>query len=137
MKNWYILLILILAVSCSSGADKMDELEETPDMEMKMDEEVTEGNFVSDAHETTGTASLNEDETILIFTDFKTDDGPLLEVYLSTDEAATEYVSLGDLKGIEGNFEYNIPSETDLTKYKYVLIWCVDFSVSFGHAILE
>ncbi len=137
MKNWYMILILILAVSCSSDDDMMNEVEETPDMEMKMGEGEKKGDFVSDAHETTGTASLNEDETILKFIDFKTDNGPLLEVYLSTDEAATEYVSLGDLKGIEGNFEYSIPSGTDLTKYKYVLIWCVDFSVSFGHAILE
>ena len=101
MKNWYVILILILAVSCSSDDDKMDEIEETPDMEMKMDEEVTEGNFVQYAHETTGTASLNAEEKILILTDFKTDNCPLLEVYLSTEEEATEYVSLGDLKGIE------------------------------------
>ncbi len=136
MKNWYVILILILAVSCSSD-DKMTEVEEILDMEMKMGEEVKAGDFVSDAHETTGTASLNAEETILKFTDFKTDNGPLLEVYLSTDEEATEYVSLGALKGIEGDFEYAIPSGTDLTKYKYVLIWCVDFSVSFGHAIIE
>ncbi len=69
--------------------------------------------------------------------DFKTDDGPLLEVYLSTDKEATEYISLGVLKGIEGDYQYDIPTGTDLTKYKYVLIWCVDFSVSFGYAVLE
>lgn len=137
MKNWYVILILILAVSCSSDDDKMNEIEEASDMEMKMGEEETTGDFVSGAHETTGTASLNDDETILKFTDFKTDNGPLLEVYLATNTDANEYVSLGDLKGIEGDFQYDIPSGTDLTKYKYVLIWCVDFSVSFGHAILE
>lgn len=136
MKNWYVILILILAVSCSSD-DEITEIEEAPDMEMKMGEEETQGNFVSDAHETKGTASVNDDETILKFTDFKTDNGPLLEVYLSTDKEASEYISLGVLKGIEGDYQYDIPSGTDLTKYKYVLIWCVDFSVSFGHAILE
>jgi hypothetical protein len=137
MKNWYIILILLSVVSCSSDDDKMNDIEESPEMEMKMAEEETTGSFVSDAHETTGTASVNEEETLLMFTDFKTDNGPLLEVYLSTDKEATEYVSLGDLKGIEGDFQYDIPSGTELTKYKYVLIWCVDFSVSFGHAKLE
>lgn len=34
---------------CSSD-DKMTEIEEAPDMEMKMSEEETKGNFVSDAH---------------------------------------------------------------------------------------
>ncbi|MDE5422256.1 DM13 domain-containing protein [Ancylomarina sp. DW003] len=102
----------------------MTEIEEAPDMEMKMSKEETKGNFVSDAHETTGTTSLNDND-------------PLLEVYLSTDKEATEYISLGVLKGIEGDYQYDIPLGTDLTKYKYVLIWCVDFSVSFGHAVLE
>lgn len=137
MKNWYIILILILAVSCSGDDDNMNETDVSPDMEMKMDEAEVKGNFVSGAHETSGVASLNEAKTILKFIDFKTDNGPLLEVYLSTDTKATEYVSLGDLKGIEGDFQYNIPEGTDLMKFNYVLIWCVDFSVSFGHAKLE
>ena len=89
---------------------------------MKILEVEVQGNFISGAHEKTGTASLNAEESILIFTDLKTDNGPLLEFDLLTDEEATEYA---------------IPSGTDLTKYKYVLIGCVDFSVSFGYAILE
>ena len=136
MKNWYLILILVLAASCSSD-DDMTKVDEISEMEIKIGDEETEGNFVSDAHETTGTASLNDDKTSLIFTDFKTDNGPLLVVYLATNKDATDFVNLGDLQGIEGNFEYTIPSGTDLTKYKYVLIWCVDFSVSFGHAVLE
>jgi len=135
MKNWYIILIFILAVSCSSDDDNMNEIDES--LEMEMNEDEVKGDFVSGAHETTGVASLNEAKTILKFTDFKTDNGPLLEVYLSTDKDATEYVSLGVLKGIEGDFQYDIPEGTDLMKFNYVLIWCVDFSVSFGHAILE
>ena len=136
MKKWYVILIFLLATSCSSS-DGMSDLDDPQDMEMMMEESEVKGNFVSDAHETTGTASLNETKTILIFTDFKTDDGPLLEVYLATDNTAAEYISLGELKGIEGDFQYNIPDGTDLEKLNYVVIWCVDFSVSFGHAILE
>ena len=60
-----------------------------------------------------------------------------LLVYLSTDVNSTEFVNLGDLKGISGDFTYNIPAYTDVAKYKIVNIWCVDFSVSFGTAELK
>ena len=73
----------------------------------------------------------------LTFTNFKTDSGPKLLVYLSTDNDATAYVNLGDLKGVEGDFTYTIPAGTDLSKYKIVNIWCVDFLVSFGVAELK
>ena len=71
------------------------------------------------------------------FSKFKTDAGPKLLVYLTTDVGSSDYVSLGDLKGIDGDFTYSIPDNTDLDKYKIVDIWCVDFSVSFGHAELK
>jgi len=95
------------------------------------------GDFVSDAHITTGNASVNDQKTVLTFTNFMTDDGPKLLVYLSTDKNSTDFVNLGDLKGLSGNYEYNIPSNTDLDKYHVVSIWCVDFLVSFGHADLK
>lgn len=42
-----------------------------------------------------------------------------------------------NLEGISGNYAYTIPANTDLSKYKYVVMWYVDFSVSFGHAELK
>ena len=95
------------------------------------------GVFVSDAHPTMGTATVNEAVTNLSLTQFKTDDGPKLLLYLSTEVDSKDYVDLGDLKGLEGDFNYAIPAGTDIEKYKYVVVWCVDFSVSFGHAELE
>lgn len=62
--------------------------------------------------------------------------GPDLYVYLATDKGASDFVSLGKLKANNGNQNYNIPSETDLTKYDTVLIWCRPFSVLFGSADL-
>jgi hypothetical protein len=81
--------------------------------------------------------SVNDSKTELYFKNFKTDDGPKLLVYLSSDVSATEYVNLGDLKGISGDFTYTIPENTDLNKFKFVNIWCIDFLVSFGHAELK
>lgn len=99
-------------------------------------EESTTANFVSDAHPTTGKASISDDRSTRLLTNFKSDDGPLLEIYLASDLTATSYVSLGALKGLEGDFQYSIPENTDLENLKYVIVWCVDFKVSFGHAVL-
>ena len=143
-----IVLIICLTsflVNCSGGDDmepnvqqvEMETVEEEMVEEPMADVPFKEGTFMSGAHPTSGTASVSSDKSILSFTNFKTDDGPKLLVYLSTDTNASEYVSLGDLQGIQGNFSYNIPANTDLGKYKLVNIWCVDFSVSFGTAELK
>ena len=98
---------------------------------------VYQGDFVSAAHETKGTAAINSSKTILSFTNFKTDNGPILDVYLATDTNATNYVDLGVLKGLDGDYDYDLPTNIDFTTYKYVIIWCVDYSVNFGYAVLE
>lgn len=131
-------------MSCSSSDDELDtfdndgsEIVDTEEMMDKPSAGAVSGSFVSDAHTTTGTASVDEGNTTLTFTNFKTDNGPKLNVYLSTDKNSTDFVDLGTLKGISGNYEYDIPKNTDVNKYKVVSIWCVDFSVSFGHAVLN
>lgn len=99
--------------------------------------EAAKGVFVSDAHPTMGTVTVNEAITNLSLTNFKTDDGPKLLLYLSTEVDSKEYVDLGELKGLDGDYDYAIPAGTDIEKYKYVVVWCIDFSVSFGHAELN
>ena len=96
-----------------------------------------QGNFVSSAHETSGLAEVNQDMTILRFTDFKTSTGPILDVYLATDETAKNFVDIGELQGIEGDFDYDLPQGVDYETYKYVIIWCVEAKVNFGYAVLE
>ena len=137
-----IYLTLFLIIGCNP--DNMDMIMNEMSMEKEMEEEMetefngfSQGDFVSDAHTTTGVASINNSKTTLSLTNFKTDDGPKLLVYLSTDKNSTDFVNLGDLKAISGNQNYAIPSNTDLDKYNIVSIWCVDFSVSFGHAELK
>ena len=128
----------LLLVNCSNEEDpiseKADEVIEEEMVEMTTN---VMGDFISGAHPTSGKASTDNKKNELIFSNFKTDNGPKLLVYLSTDVDATAFVNLGDLKGIEGDFTYVIPNDTDLEKYKIVNIWCVDFLVSFGHAELK
>ena len=128
----FLLTTLLLIISCSSSSDDSSMIEEEIQQV-----DLYEGSFVSAAHPTSGQAIVNEERTILSFADFKTDSGPILEVYLATDTNASDYITLGELQGVEGNFDYNLPEDVNFEMHKYVLIWCVDFSVNFGHAILE
>ena len=146
MKGVFLLVGLSLFIfGCSSGAGEMDIKsmiettldENTSDASADLEEELLMGDFLSDTHETSGKCIVNKEETTLLFQNFKTDDGPKLLVYLTNEVGSEDFVNLGNLKGISGDYDYVIPSNTDLTKYNLVVIWCVDFSVSFGHAELK
>jgi hypothetical protein len=50
--------------------------------------------------------------------------------------SASDFINIGNLKANNGNQNYEIPTETDLSKYNTVLIWCRPFSVLFGSAEL-
>ena len=97
-----------------------------------------EGDFVSAAHTTSGIASIDKDETTLTFTNFKTDDGPDLNIYLaaSLTNVTSDFIDLGDIKGVNGNYTYTLTGNTDYNIYKYVIVWCVAFDVNFGYALL-
>jgi hypothetical protein len=79
---------------------------------------------------------LQDRSNILRLENLHVTNGPDLYVYIATDKSASDFVSLGKLKANNGNQNYDIPSETDLTKYDTVLIWCRPFSVLFGSAEL-
>lgn len=142
MKKILILFCLgLLFVNCSENDDP-SMIDESMSSSVGIGGEVGQGtsfmgDFVSLAHPTSGKASVSNDGLKLTFTNFKTDSGPKLLVYLSTDNDATAFVNLGDLKGVKGDFTYVIPEGTDISKYKIVNIWCVDFLVSFGVAELK
>jgi len=40
------------------------------------------------------------------------------------------------MKGNKGDQNYDIPENTDLSKFKNVTIWCARFGVNFGQASL-
>ncbi|WP_420431651.1 DM13 domain-containing protein [Candidatus Poriferisocius sp.] len=104
------------------------------------------GEFISRSHPTSGTVDVLGDGTgqrFLRFEDFRTDNGPDLNVYLSAappdapvGQFTDVFVDLGDLKGNVGSQNYEIPRDLDLDVYSTVVIWCVRFSVVFGAAEL-
>lgn len=98
-----------------------------------------EGKFVNDAHPTSGIAKIYEakdGKRTLVFENLKSDAGPDLRIYIANDKAVTNFVELSN-KVENGNKMYDIPAKVDLNKQKFVLIWCKQFSVLFGHAELK
>lgn len=104
--------------------------------------EIARGEFSGVAHSTSGTAAIVElasGERVLTLTNFETDAGPDLFVYLGTGTESGELgdsVQLAGLKGNKGNQQYTVRADIDLGAYTKVVIWCRAFSVNFGEAPL-
>lgn len=100
---------------------------------------IAQSNFSSNAHPTSGHVRVysKDGSKQLVFEGFKTDSGPDLRVYLSKTTNNTDFVNIGTLKSTNGNFYYSFDNAIKTTEYKYVLIWCEDFSVLFGNALLQ
>jgi hypothetical protein len=110
---------------------------------------VRQGSFqdADRAHQGEGNALLLQTATgahLMRFTEFEVTNGPDLEVWLVADEAplssgavlASDWVSLGQLKGNIGDQTYTIPADVDVSQYGSVVIWCEQFSVLFSLATL-
>jgi hypothetical protein len=95
------------------------------------------GDGIHDAQGDAFTITLEDNSNILRLENFKSTNGPDLYVYLSTDDNASEFINLGELKANNGNQNYDIPDDADLSKYNKVLIWCKTFGVLFGSAELS
>lgn len=108
---------------------------------------VTTGQFKRVTHVTKGTATIYEmkDGTReLRLTNFSTEAGPALHVYLVAAEDAKDsesvkkagHIDLGALKPVKGAQTFQVPAKIDLWKYLAVTVWCEKFSVNFGTAPL-
>lgn len=107
--------------------------------------EVARGSFVALDHATSGVARVELDgERVVRLEGFETDNGPGLYLYLTAepadgDEGAFDYdfVSLGRLKGNQGDQNYDLAADVDLTRYATVVIRCDRFNSAFGAADLS
>jgi len=78
----------------------------------------------------------------LVFKNFSSYNGPDLHVYFSKTignnaNPPVDYIDLGFLKYLNGNFNYELLNEPDVANYKYVLIWCARYRIQFGYTALN
>jgi hypothetical protein len=102
------------------------------------------GTFEALSHPGDGVATLVSTKAAgvkLTLTDFATDNGPDVRVYLSRGTDAegrgTSFVDLGAMKGNKGNQQYDIPEGLDLSEFDAVVLWCRAFDVGFTQAPLS
>jgi hypothetical protein len=109
------------------------------------------GSLISHEHTTSGTVRIIKQQDgvrVLTLEDLDTSNGPDVHVWLSAAHVvegtggwftagSADHYDLGIIKGNQGNQVYEIPADVDLSKYKSVDLWCVQFSVSFGAAELS
>lgn len=129
-----LLSFLFLVTSCKKSA-----LENTVET-LPTGTVISSGTFVSNAHTTSGTAKIVRDASgkiHLVIENLRTDNGPDLRVWLSPTNSASPYQEAGLLKAITGNFFYELGASVNYAVNNRVLIWCKDFSVLFGHAVLQ
>lgn len=112
--------------------------------------QLSAGTLISHEHPTTGTVRIVENpdgSRVLAIENLDTVNGPDVHVWLSASDVVegrdgwfvaggAPYLDLGPIKGNLGNQVYDIPADADLSLYRSVALWCVQFSVSFGAAQL-
>ena len=140
------------APDASPAAEDVPEPARSPVVETATPEpepvELTRGEFITQEHGTYGTArivELADGSRILRLENFSTSNGPDLHVWLSDQRAGGDWfkygggrsVQLGALKATDGNHNYAIPADADLTGLTSAVIWCVRFDVAFGSAALS
>jgi len=89
----------------------------------------------------TGTAVLEVEgtqATLRFESDFQTQSGPGLFVYLSPNENnVTGGINLGGLQSTSGEQSYAVPEAVNTADMNFAIIYCMPFSVPFGAAPLQ
>lgn len=129
----------VVVIPPSTAENGANNTTENMAMDFSSQKLLLEGKFTNGVHPTSGTAKIYEakdGKRTLVFESLKSDAGPDLRIYIANDKAVTNFVELSN-KVENGNKMYDIPAKVDLSKQKFVLIWCKQFSVLFGHAELK
>jgi hypothetical protein len=132
----FILPVLLLLISCEVEGYLTRDVELTSPIPENTPPLAT-GNFMpTSGIKVTGSAKiyLNGNQSEVRLEDFSVSSGPDLKVYLSKNDTPTDFVNLGNLTSAT---VYTIPTQVNVTEYKYVLIHCQQYNHLFAVAQLS
>jgi hypothetical protein len=137
----FAIITLIVVSSCSEVEDNTPMIPVDDDFDpVEMGATlIRKGTLMGVGHTVTGNVNVynSTDQLVVVFDPFSSQNGPDLKVYLSKDEKAMEYLNLGALKSTTGKQSYDVSGMPNLDQYKYIMVWCQEFSVLFGIAELQ
>ncbi len=142
-----ILMIFVLATGTIACKKAKDETKMVNDIiGSPVTDTIGQGNFIGQQHDLSGKALLYKDNSnnyILRLENFNLTSAPDPDVLLSK----TSTYSAGNVINVTGlsqNTNYSnssinidVDNTINFTEYKYVIIWCTQYSAYFGHATLN
>lgn len=137
------LMLICIAATGLLFACKKDKLASTVLLNEAVDTTAIlrySGSFESGPYGTvTGTAEVFQtgNSWQVKLTDFVTNNGPALHVYISKEAMPINYIDLGELRSVNGNQLYDVSGMPDFMAYKYISIHCVAFNHLFGFALIQ
>lgn len=140
MKN-YLLLVLALSLLTLAACVKDEPIIiiDEPVVTNPGDSTLAKGSFSNGIHAVSGDVKLvkNKDGNLfLAFENFKTDAGPDIRIYLSTDKTASDFTEISPDVNV-GTYQIPVPTAAKIGSQTFVLVWCKQFSVLFGSAELK
>lgn len=131
-----VILFLFVAFSFTHCTKDVKDVTETIPTDLTV---ISQGSFTPGVHSVSGVVKLSKDganKKYLVFEDFKTESGPDLRIWLAEDNSAKNYVEITNTVN-NGKYKLELASDIDTSKRTYVLVWCKQFTVLFGSAILK
>jgi Electron transfer DM13 len=133
-KLLFVLLTSFTLIACSKskGSSETPVTDDKPKGTVIATAKIIEGPVIGD--KANGDAMIYNDNGTwkLYLSNFSSNNGPDLRVYLATSSSASSFINLGKLKATSGSQTYDIPGNPNLGNYKYVIVWCAQFAVYFG-----
>jgi hypothetical protein len=135
------IIAIVIAASCSEEDSITPTVPVDDDFDpMEMGAMlIKEGTLMGVGHSVSGNVRVYDSggQLTVVLDPFSSQNGPDLKIYLSKDEQAMEYLNLGALKSTTGKQSYEVSGMPNLDQYKFVMVWCQEFSVLFGIAELH
>ena len=134
MKKY--ILFISLAIGLMQCSKSVQNVNETIPTNLTV---ISQGSFAGAAHTVTGAVKLSKDaagKKSLVFENFNTQSGPDLRIWMAEDVSGKVYSEITSTVK-NGTYSLDVPADVDTAKKTFVLVWCKQYVVLFGSAMLK